>query len=371
MAIYADATFDHTQVPAGQSGVGAVVIIRISSTDIGTELGAASKKLDLRFSPFTTADRMNWDYDEAPTYSGGVWSAVLKVLIVGTTQLSDSVDVVIRIIVDAAGADYATGLPSVYSAGAMAFSAAYDCNQTPTGSAGDITDITGNGNDGTSSGGPTSVSGQVGNALSFDNIDDAVTIPDANSLDPATLTASCWFRPNAAASFYHTIFGKVNSSWTSGWGFVRHVDGVHYVEFFVNAYSGINSGASSVRVSDATYLPPNAWTHLCGTYDGSTISLYVNGVLVGTTSYGTGLTATANSLTCGKLGGLSPLDGRLDEPLVSSSLLSADEIAYTYQNINNNASTVTIGSWSPVVGGPAPVLCDLAHRPSFQPVLAM
>src|SRR5262249_4667308 len=60
-----------------------------------------------------------------------------------------------------------------------------------------VVDTSGLGNDGTASGGPTRVAGHAGGALSFDGLDDMVTVPSSASLSPAAaLTIEAWVRPS-------------------------------------------------------------------------------------------------------------------------------------------------------------------------------
>src|SRR5688572_9579321 len=68
-----------------------------------------------------------------------------------------------------------------------------------TGSA--AADASGTGNNGTLAG-PTWVAGKNGGGLSFDGVNDWVTVADANSLDLTTaMTLSAWVRPTALANW--------------------------------------------------------------------------------------------------------------------------------------------------------------------------
>jgi RHS repeat-associated protein len=79
-------------------------------------------------------------------------------------------------------------------------------------------------------------------------------------------------------------------------------------------------------------LPLNKWTYLVGTWDGSKVSIYVNGVLQSS--------ATANTITygtpsvdayIGKYAGASTISGGVDEVAVYSRALSAAEVRNHYQ----------------------------------------
>ncbi len=48
------------------------------------------------------------------------------------------------------------------------------------------------------------------------------------------------------------------------------------LRFFINSYNG--------NYAEAT-IPMGSWSYAAGTYDGATIKLYVNGVLVASTNY--------------------------------------------------------------------------------------
>lgn len=77
-------------------------------------------------------------------------------------------------------------------------------------------DSSGYGSDGTLSG-PSWVDGKFGNALSFDGINDYVTISDADSLDFGTgdFTVDFWMKPiNTPAS----IAGAIYKGFLPGWG---------------------------------------------------------------------------------------------------------------------------------------------------------
>ena len=75
------------------------------------------------------------------------------------------------------------------------------------------TDASGRGNTGTISGPARTTAGQFGGALSFDGVNDWVTIPDANTLDLTTgMTMEAWVRPSAVGSLWRAVMIKEQPS---------------------------------------------------------------------------------------------------------------------------------------------------------------
>ena len=64
-----------------------------------------------------------------------------------------------------------------------------------------LSDRSGSGNTGTISGATWTTQGKFGSALSFDGVNDWVTVADANSLDLTTaMTLEAWVYPDGAAA---------------------------------------------------------------------------------------------------------------------------------------------------------------------------
>src|SRR5262249_32015422 len=99
---------------------------------------------------------------------------------------------------------------------------------------------------------------------------------------------------------------------------------------------GTDDGATYVLSSSS--VPPNTWTHVAGTYDGSTLRMYVNGELAGEGLYANGVFPGQNDMGIGgAIGGTDPGDyvvdafpGKIDEPAIYNRALSASEILGIY-----------------------------------------
>src|SRR5882672_12352219 len=98
-------------------------------------------------------------------------------------------------------------------------------------------------------------------------------------------------------------------------------------------------GAYYVSVIGSTVLSANNWHHIAGTYNGSQLQIYVDGVLDGTYNYSTTIGATTTSLMIGR--GHSPYqpqwyNGLIDEVRVSNTVI--------YTSNFTPASSLTAGS---------------------------
>ncbi len=166
------------------------------------------------------------------------------------------------------------------------------------------------------------VPGKYGNGLSFNGTNSFVTITGSPSLNLTTgMTVEAWANPATLSSF-RVIFTKEMSG-TDAWALNANDNGSLPGMF-------IRTGSSTGPLTGAlgnSQLPLNTWTHVAGTYDGSQLRFYVNGVLVTTTAV-TGSIATApNPL---RIGGNSIwgewFNGLIDEVRVYSRALTQSEI---------------------------------------------
>lgn len=83
-------------------------------------------------------------------------------------------------------------------------------------------------------------------------------------------------------------------------------------------------------------LPANVWNQIVVTRQGATVSIYINGVLAGTSNYGTTVIATsANPLLVGKRnsGDLRDfsVDGSLDQIAIWNRALSPAEVTALFK----------------------------------------
>jgi glucose/arabinose dehydrogenase len=195
--------------------------------------------------------------------------------------------------------------------------AAYSFNE---GAGSVLNDVSAHGNNGAIANGSWTT-GKNGNALSFNGTSSMVTIPDSAALDFTTsFSIEAWVNPSASGNWATVAFkerpgGMLYSLYANNG--TNHSLGQVY----------LNGGEQNAGSSSG--VPLNTWTHLSSTYDGSSLRLYVNGVLTSTTPIAGSLAATSDPL---RIGGNSIwaefFRGRIDDVRLYNRTLGASEIQH-------------------------------------------
>lgn len=188
-------------------------------------------------------------------------------------------------------------------------------------------DASGNGNNGTLVNGPVWIKGQVGNALSFDGVNDAVTLPLSTSLNVTNqLSISAWVNTRNSAAFQRIIeHGAISTH-----PYYEYVFVVRDGKFAL----GLSDGSVLETTSNGS-IPNNTWTHIVGTWDGTSIRYYINGNPDGLPIAKTGPIAQQNNKTT--LGyrfttaGEQYFNGSLDDVRIYNRTLSAAEAQALYR----------------------------------------
>lgn len=183
-------------------------------------------------------------------------------------------------------------------------------------------DSSGNNNHGTLQGGASFGAGHSGGGLVISGASQRVVVPDAPSLDFTTaITIAAWISPTSKAT--QTVIGKGNSS-VDGYELALSNTGKVFVRF------NQATASNAYRLDSTSSYPTNGstWLHVAATYDGSSIKLYINGVLqvssqaqfaIGTNNLDLGIGAEA--------GGDRSMKGRIDDVLVANRALTSTEVS--------------------------------------------
>lgn len=193
-----------------------------------------------------------------------------------------------------------------------------------------------NANHGTPSGSVGYTAGRVGQAFQFGGYESPgfVRVPNAPELEPATVTVEAWVNSTHINDYgaYSYIVSKGAADFRgASYALVTSINGGLW--FYVG-----NGSAFAYSPDPGTGIWDGNWHHVVGTYDGSIIRLYVDGVQIGSGNrldnvLGYGLPNT-NDLYIGTYGGLPgyTFRGRIDEPSVYNRALTAAEVQGLFAN---------------------------------------
>ena len=184
-------------------------------------------------------------------------------------------------------------------------------------------DSSGLANNGKLVGAPAPAAGIVNGALQFNGSGNRVVVPDQPSLDISNqITISAWINPQKAATQYLVKKGRTDS--VNGFELSLGSNGKVFVRF------NQKTMGNKLRLDSKTSYPTNGntWMFVAATYDGSTIKLYINGVLESTLQATFKIGVNSLPLAIGAQDdGKSGTKGRIDDVRVYNRALSANEIA--------------------------------------------
>ena len=177
--------------------------------------------------------------------------------------------------------------------------------------------------------GATRVEGRFGGALSFDGVNDWVTVTDTTGspLDLTTgMTLEAWVKPETLNG-WDTALLKERGANLLSYGLYVH-DGAPLAGGVAAPAGYLRTGSADQAVRNTAPLAVGEWSHIAMTYDGSTMRLYVNGTQVASRVQG-GAMAVGNGAL--RIGGNNSFAGEffrglIDEVRVYNRALSAAEI---------------------------------------------
>jgi hypothetical protein len=190
-------------------------------------------------------------------------------------------------------------------------------------------------NNGTFLNGTNYVPGLVGQAFRFNGVNTHVRVNDAANLHiTGTMTLESWIRRTNTGGAIQSIIDKWDATGIfnnqRSYGLSIHSD--------LGTFGGSPDGSPTAFAAfGATPLPFNQWIHLAGTYNGSSLVLYVNGRVDATTAYNQGFFPGANAFGLGASVGGDPVGvgvsffaGLVDEPTVYNVGLTAAQVQDIY-----------------------------------------
>jgi regulation of enolase protein 1 (concanavalin A-like superfamily) len=198
------------------------------------------------------------------------------------------------------------------------------------------TDVSGQGWNGTLTGGAAWAAGNSGNAVDLDGTNDYVALPSGVVSNVDTMTMAAWVNLDTVSNWSRIFdFG----SGTTKYMFLAPKSGATG-----NIRFEIKNGSSVNSVEGTSALATGGWHHVAVTLNGATGTIYVDGQKVG--SGGVNIRPSQLGVTTQNWIGRSQfsadpyLDGRVDEFRIYNRALSAEEVALV---INGDEPTIPTG----------------------------
>ncbi len=284
--------------PAGGSTASGTVSVDANAADNGSVAGVQFKLDGANLGAEDTTAPYSISWDTFTAANGAHSVAAVARDGAGNTTTSSGVSVTVQNLAP-------TGL-----VGAWAFD---------EGSGAAVGDQSGKGNHGTVANGTWVTGGKFNSALSFNGSSTLVTVPDSATLDLTTgMTVEAWVRPSLTGGWQTAVVKEQPGNLAYG---------VYASTNLNRPEAEVHVGGASRVVNGTSSLPAGSWSHLAGTYDGTTLRLYVNGAQVAQlTQTGSIVTSTSPVRIGGNAIWGERFNGLIDEVRIYNRALSAAEI---------------------------------------------
>jgi predicted negative regulator of RcsB-dependent stress response len=180
------------------------------------------------------------------------------------------------------------------------------------------------------SGGYSWTQGKYGGGVTFDGATGAGTAPDAPPLDTTSqVSITAWIMPSS-------VTGTAAMAWKQGqYGLYRQGTDVCFEVW-------TSTGATTLCSTTHPLATSNQWYHMAATYDGATMTVWVNAVpLVSLAKTGT-ISVTTNTLCIGADAANCSTDhfnGGMDEVRIYTRTLAANDVAAICNDLNPSVFT--------------------------------
>ena len=200
--------------------------------------------------------------------------------------------------------------------------------QSYLGSGTTWTDLSGKGNTGTLTGGPTFDNGN-GGSIVFDGSDDYITFSSSSSFGFGTgdFTVELFIRPDVVPSTHMGLCASLNTG--TPVGFYFGADSLGYISFSFNdvSTSAINGNSTDIKWA------ANVWQHIVLRRESGDVMIFLDGSQIGTTKTNTADLGTSDSFIIGRIFtniSMYYFDGKISNLKLYSKALTTSEIEQNY-----------------------------------------
>jgi Concanavalin A-like lectin/glucanases superfamily len=209
-------------------------------------------------------------------------------------------------------------------------------------------DSSGNGNAGSVNGGVTFGGAgplEGGTTAAFNGTTGFIATGLNFSASWTALSFAAWMRIPAGSAQVSGVVGNNNAASAGGANLVVSNSGGD-LEIQLNIQT--SAGATSASFVTSTAWADGNWHHVAVTWNGSTVSCYLDAEPVGTSAVTGTLTAGSSDVTVGNAGGNNYFLGSLAHALVTDSALAAADVVALF----HPAAYVTGPGWNGITAGP-------------------
>ena len=178
--------------------------------------------------------------------------------------------------------------------------------------------------------------GQNNYSMSFDGSNDDILV-EGNNLNPNSITIMTSIKILASSAYeWQGIIDKRPGFGLGGYGLEINSLGEYY-------NFALGTGNSYVSVSSGAVV--GVWQNVTATYDGSLLTLYIDGQQVASTVYQNGIISNNDPLSIGSRLNDNFFNGELDNIMIWDYALSAQEIQQYMDCPPNGNETGLVGYW--------------------------
>ena len=201
---------------------------------------------------------------------------------------------------------------------------------------GNFNDSSGNGNDATAHGDTAIVNDpERGQVAILDGNGDYIEIPHSNSLNITgeQISLAAWVYFDDVSGPPEIIIAKVFNNTTHQSPYFSY--GLHILtNGQPRFWQSLAGGAANIPAPSDQFFQSKQWYHLSGVYDGSAMTLYINGQAVAVRNVSGAINGYNSLLRLGTNGGLTEqMSGKLDDVRIYSRAMSAEQVLNLYNGM--------------------------------------
>jgi len=202
-------------------------------------------------------------------------------------------------------------------------------------------------------------------ALSLDGGSQSVTLPYQSGVNPTSFSFEAWVNPAAVGNFAYVGSSVHIGTPRSGWYMAQDNGGTFLLgNAFVVRMFYQNGNTPAITLSATNDLPNGSWYHLVLTCNGTTASLYKNGVLASSGTLAGWVPNVDSQLSLGMRSDAAfNWPGKMTEVAVYNTALTAGQVANHY-----NTATTTPANYGSTVLADAPAVFYRFQEPADPPV---